>query len=188
MTVAIVDQNGRIVTHDPFAKVVELQFGAVIGHVWGPAETAGYPRISTNLGSTEAVDLLEWTEQYATVARPFDPTMLPEPESITEIEVIPVQTRWARVATFSTYIDADGQPYSGGGFIDPADEAGVILVFVDRPSVMHGKIEDRQWTTVVDIVIPEQGFHWLKLRNAGMGESRLMRVAPLSEVTFTLLH
>ena len=121
-------------------------FGSPIDDVLLPVEVDEEARI--------VVELSEWAELAETYAAP-----LTEEYFELGLRIQPKDARLLRVGTFA--YDLRHESGMGGGLRELGESGYIVLVYVDRPSVISGSItlDDTKYTHFIDL--PAKGFHYV---------------------------
>lgn len=101
------------------------------------------------------------------------------------LQIQPRETRMARMGTFAfdpRTLDMIGD----GSFIDRRSREYLIMVYVDQPCQITGKVEMNGKVYDHNIQLMEAGFHWIKFQRQGKKGFLLREFSPPDGVNFTV--
>lgn len=151
-------------------------FNFIPGSIFGsPIEDVLLP-VEVDEESRIVVQLSEWAELAETYAAP-----LTEENLKRGLRIQPTDARLLRVGTFA--YDLRHESGMGGGLRELGEGGYIVLVYVDRPSVISGSItlDETKYTHFIDL--PAKGFHYVLSDDDGHVsrrdlEDRLLFVTP----------
>ena len=163
-----------------WTRDTRLWLGLVRGAVFGnPSvtlheETGNLRQFSLDLNALAAS-----TGQYA---EPLTAAALAQ-----GFRIEPAETRIARVGTYN-YDALTGAAIGGTAFIEPVDRGLLILIYVDRPCRLSGTVRVSETQSAeLDALVPDAGFHWLRVLDEDPNHQRMISAHTLSAVTHLTL-
>jgi hypothetical protein len=169
-------QNDEAGSNVSWTRETRFWMGLVRGDIFGnPSvtlheETGNLHQLTLDLSALAAV-----ADKYA---EPLTPMALTR-----GFRLEPTQARVARVGSF-TYDALSGTAIGATGFIAPADDKLLLLIYADRPCRLHGFIPlPNSESTDVDVQLPAAGFHWLRIDDDDPKLAHLVLIPALTAVT-----
>lgn len=177
VTLARADDNGSLVSPQFEGKVFAL-FPLINGSLAGKVDSSDIVlRLPGDFSAPLDISLTRLAERIAPRA-----STLSDQGRLDGLIVAPKETRLARVGTFFSRRES-GPSDAGAGFVDTQTKEALFLAFFDRPCEVTGLVSAGAISIRLNVVIPSDGMHWLRIKKPEPTRWTIERAAPQTPVS-----
>lgn len=158
----VIQDMGDSIESDAIGREVYVSLRAIPGEIVGRPLNEQAMGFKVRVGDELSLPMIRFENAFKLLASTASAQM-----KKSGLTVMPEETRFVRVGTFSQYTEPSISPrLVGAKFVDAKTRQSVLLVYFDRACKLVGATNEGNSVVSASVTIPDAGFYWIRNDNA----------------------